>query len=213
MRIQLIPDPAKKGFTRLLEPLTDQFIRKNLNPNVFTTGGLVVNAAAGVLLGLGHLRAGGALLLLGGVFDTFDGRVARGTGRVTRFGALYDSTLDRYSEIFIFLGMAYHFFGTARPWVVAVILLALGGSLMVSYVRARAEGLGFECKVGIMQRTERVLCLGLGALIHEKALLFALVLVATLANVTAIQRIHYIWALENGRKGEKLPQEQNYNGD
>ncbi|MDZ7374253.1 MAG: CDP-alcohol phosphatidyltransferase family protein [candidate division KSB1 bacterium] len=189
------------------------FVRRGANPNLFTTAGLFLNAASGAVFATGHLRMGGVLFLLGGVLDTLDGRVARGTGRVTRFGALYDSTLDRYSEIFVFFGMMYYFLHSPHRWALAAILLALGGSLMVSYVRARAEGLGFECKIGIMQRAERVLVLGIGALVHEAALLIALVLVAVLANVTAIQRLHYIWALENGSKNAGLPHGQNYNGD
>lgn len=213
MKSEILPQSVKSGFTHLLQPVVDVFVRLEVAPNVFTTVGLLLNVLAAVAFALGQLRLGAVLLLLGGIFDTFDGRVARETGRVTRFGALYDSTLDRYSEIFMFFGMGYYFLQTGRDWVVFVILLALGGSLMVSYVRARAEGLGFECKIGIMQRAERVVLLALGALIHEVTLITAIVLVAVFANVTAMQRLHYIWAMENGRKKEGLPEGQSFNGD
>ena len=213
MKVEILPEALKGGFAQLVQPLVDVFVRLEVSPNVFTTAGLVLNALGALAFATGHLRLGGALLLIGGIFDTFDGRVARGTGKVTRFGALYDSTIDRYSEIFMFFGMGYYFLNAGRNWVVVVILLALGGSLMVSYVRARAEGLGFECKVGIMQRAERVVVLGIGALIHEVALLAAILLVAVFANVTAVQRLYHIWAMENGRKGEKLPEDQTFDGD
>ena len=213
VKIDILPQPIRDGFVRLIEPLIEFFVKLDVNPNVFTTVGFALNAVAAAVFAFGHVHWGGALMLLGGVCDMMDGRVARGTGKVTRFGALYDSTLDRYSEILVFLGMAIYFLHAGKEWVVVAILIAMGGSVMVSYVRARAEGLGFECKIGIMQRAERVVYLGVSALLHEVLLIVAILIVAVLANITAIQRIHYIWAQENGRKSDTLPEGQSFDAD
>lgn len=154
---------------------------------------------------------GAVLLLLGGLFDMIDGAVARAANRVTRFGALYDSTLDRYAEIIIFFGIGYYYVnklgqGSDSGLLISMaVFIGLAGSIMVSYVRARAEGLGFECKVGIMQRPERLILLSIGALISDKWLVIMIILVAVLSNVTAIQRIIHIWLAENSSKWKKLP--------
>ena len=140
-------------------------------------------------------------MLLGGVFDMVDGKVARATNRVTKFGALYDSTLDRYSEVMIFFGLAYYFV-TSR-WHVAdynlalitavAVSVAIGGSVMTSYVRARAEGLGLECKVGMMQRPDRVVFIAFGAIFHLYALVVTIFIVAIFSNITAVQRLYSVW--------------------
>lgn len=145
------------------------------------------------------------MILIAGLFDILDGRVARATNRVTKFGALYDSTLDRYGEVLIFFGLAYYFSRSELmlwgfDWSTLVILsvsMALGGSVMTSYVRARAEGLGLECKVGIMQRSDRLVYLGIGALFFKFTLVLALILIAIMANITAIQRLYHVWKTEN----------------
>jgi CDP-diacylglycerol--glycerol-3-phosphate 3-phosphatidyltransferase len=164
--------------------------------------GFGISIFAGYFFAVGALRIGALLVLTSGIFDIMDGKLARGTNRVTRFGALYDSTLDRYAEICIFLGIAYYFIGEDMFLTSLASCIVLAGSLMVSYVRARAEGLGFSCKVGIMQRPERIVTLGAAALIHEVALMIALFFLAVMANFTAIQRIRHIWIQENGKKNE-----------
>jgi len=136
------------------------------------------------------------------MFDTIDGRLARDSGRVSKFGALYDSTLDRYSEVIFFFGLAYYFIRMNMHINALVTAVALGGSLMVSYIRARAEGLGFECKVGVLQRPERVLLVGIGGLIHPAALLFSLYIIAIFSNVTAVVRMVHVW--KQDRRGEKI---------
>ncbi|RMF64922.1 MAG: CDP-alcohol phosphatidyltransferase family protein [Calditrichaeota bacterium] len=200
----MLPDGVKNWYLRLIQPIVDFFIRLELNPNFFTTIGFVLTVGAAVLFAVGQLRLAGAMILLAGTFDIIDGKVARATNRVTKFGALYDSTLDRYSEVIMFFGLAFYF--VKAEWFITSIAVsvALGGSIMVSYVRARAEALGFHCKVGIMQRPERVVYIGLGALFHIYTLIFAILAVAIFANVTAIQRIYHVWAAENGKKKEKL---------
>ena len=141
----------------------------------------------------------------------FDGAVARASDRVTKFGALYDSTLDRYAEIIVFAGIGYHFIGRVGQGVVErqntalLVFIGLAGSLMVSYIRARAEGLDFECKVGLMQRPERLVMLSLGAMISERWLIYAIIAIAVFSNITAIQRLAHIWLKEKERKWLKAP--------
>jgi CDP-diacylglycerol--glycerol-3-phosphate 3-phosphatidyltransferase len=204
-KVEFIPEKLKDRSLNIITPITDLFVRMGVNPNFFTTVGLIIAVLAAYFLGAGSLRLGGFLMLLGGVFDVFDGKVARASNRVTKFGALYDSTLDRYGEVFVFFGLAYFFtqnelsmFGyNWESLILIAICMAIGGSIMTSYVRARAEGLGLECQVGIMQRPERIVYLGIGAMIHEGTLLLAIVLIAILANITAIHRLYHVWQSEN----------------
>jgi CDP-diacylglycerol--glycerol-3-phosphate 3-phosphatidyltransferase len=127
--------------------------------------------------------------LLGGFCDTIDGSLARTTGKASRLGALFDSVVDRYSEFIMYLGIGAYFINIEDYSTAAGTFLALCGSFMVSYARARAESLGFEAKLGFMQRPERVVLIGLGALIHIGSFKIAIWLVAILANFTALQRI------------------------
>ena len=138
---------------------------------------------------MGYMRPAGILILLGGFCDMIDGSLARTTGKASRFGALLDSTVDRYSEFIMYLGIAAYFIDFEDYSTSAAAYLALCGSFMVSYARARAESLGFEAKLGFMQRPERIVLIGLGALIHITTFKIAIWLVAILANFTALQRI------------------------
>jgi CDP-diacylglycerol--glycerol-3-phosphate 3-phosphatidyltransferase len=151
---------------------------------------------------LDHVRWAGALVLVGGIWDIFDGQVARASGMASKFGSFYDSTLDRISEIVVYMGLLslYNNYGAALAdvWMIYVIFAAMGGSLMVSYTRARAEGLGVDCTVGLMQRPERVVLLGVGSLFfgldfNGAVLKSVIILVAVLTNMTAIQRIVWVW--------------------
>ncbi|HOT96729.1 MAG TPA: CDP-alcohol phosphatidyltransferase family protein [bacterium] len=211
MKIELIPPVVKTRFKQLIQPLVGSLVRYHLNPNWFTTFSFFIIVAAAVAFGRGALRLGATLMLLGGMLDMLDGAVARASNRVTRFGALYDSTLDRYAEIAVFFGFAYYFvhktgMGAAHGLLISmVVFIAMAGSLMVSYVRARAEGLHFDCKVGVMQRPERLVLLSLGAYINDTWLVVMLVVVAFFANLTAIQRLVYIWRSETTSKWKKVP--------
>lgn len=185
-----------------LRPLMDVLVRWRVHPNVITTVGFLITVGAGVSFFLGHIRIGGALILLGGVFDVFDGYVARATGLASAFGSFYDSTLDRISEAVVFLGILSLYGGGhpdfGLPWMVYTVALAMTGSLMVSYTRARAEGLGIDCKVGMMQRTERVVLLGAATLLFGSmwggaALTWVVVVMAVLTNFTAFQRIVWVY--------------------
>jgi CDP-diacylglycerol--glycerol-3-phosphate 3-phosphatidyltransferase len=198
----ILSDRVRDGFIGLITPLLDSLIRSRVHPNLITTFGFLVTVSAGVGFFLGHVRIGGALILFGGLFDVLDGRVARGTGLASTFGSFYDSTLDRISEIVVFLGI-FSLYGGGhpdfpQPWMVYTVALALAGSLMVSYTRARAEALGLDCKVGIMQRPERVVLLGAAALLfggawHGAVLTWVLIAMAVLTNLTAFQRIAWVY--------------------
>ena len=193
---RLIPQRLQNGVIRLLSPLVTLFKRWGLNPNSFTFAGVVITSFAATAFLMGFIRLGGILILLGGFCDTIDGLLARTTGKASRFGALLDSTVDRYSEFIMFFGIAAYFIYLEDYGASAGTLLALCGSFMVSYSRARAESLGFEANMGIMQRPERIVLIGLGALIHLTVFKCAIWLVAFLANVTALQRIRFAYKQE-----------------
>lgn len=194
-----IPEGLKNFYLSLLNPLTNLATKLDMNPNTFTTISFLLGGVSAYLAATGHLRLAGAFILFSGILDTVDGKLARQSGKVTKFGALYDSTLDRYSETLFFFGLAYFFISAGNHLPAVAVALSLGGSLMVSYVRARAEGLGFDCKVGIMQRAERLLFLGVGALIGVNVLVVALWIIAVLSNFTAIHRVVHVWQHDQGK--------------
>lgn len=220
MRIKIVflPKWIQDLYIRLINPVIDFFIKRNLNPNHFTTVGLILSMAAAYLFASSHLLFAGILMIIAGTFDIIDGKVARATNRVTKFGALYDSTLDRYAEVMIFFGLAYHFMrkslenwevGNPNLYLITAVAVsvALGGAIMTSYVRARAEGLGLECKVGLMQRPERIVFIAFGAIFtrfHEITLVVAIFLVAIFSNITAIQRVYHVWVTEKNKNKELI---------
>lgn len=201
-----LPPWLRDGFVAVLRPLPNFLIRRRVHPNIITTIGFLVTISAGIAFFLGQVRLGGLLVLLGGVFDILDGQVARGTGLASTFGSFYDSTLDRISEIVVFLGI-FSLYGGGHPdfphpWMVYVVAAALAGSLMVSYTRARAEALGLDCKVGLMQRPERVVLIGASAMLFGGSwdglvLTGILLIMAVLTNFTTVQRI--IWVYHHTR--------------
>ena len=189
----------------IIEPVTQWLVRRRVHPNFITVMGFAATVVAGGLYSQDHVRTAGFFVLLGGLLDIFDGRVARVSGLASKFGNFFDSTLDRISEIAMYLGLMtlYNNYGAAMAdrWMIYVITLALGGSLMVSYTRAKAEALGFDCSVGLMQRAERILLLGLASLAFGLAwngtiLSVLIVVVAALTNFTAVHRI--VWVFRRG---------------
>jgi CDP-diacylglycerol--glycerol-3-phosphate 3-phosphatidyltransferase len=147
--MSLIPKPLEKGFEATLLPVVNWLIGRRVNPNVLTTIGTLILIGSAVAFGIGEVRIGAVLLLLSGIFDMLDGRVARGRDATSKFGAFYDSTLDRVGESAIYGGIAIYFMTGGVPgWLsipaVVVAISALSFSLIVSYARARAEGLGLE---------------------------------------------------------------------
>ena len=201
--MRLIPETLKRGFEALLTPVVGRLIAARVNPNSITTVGTALLVAAGVAFGYGMARLGGGLLLASGVADMLDGRVARGRGGASAFGAFYDSTLDRVGEAALLGGIVISFMqgGVPDQWrviAVSLALTALGAGLIVSYTRARAEGLGLECKVGIAQRAERILGIGVPTLFFGTGpngyLLLAIVALLALINaVTVLQRIVHVY--------------------
>ena len=192
---------------RIIDPVVGAMVRWGVHPNAITTVGFAVTIASGVLFHLDHVRWAGLFILIGGILDIFDGQVARVSALASKFGSFYDSTLDRISEIVIFLGLLslYNQYGRdlADVWMVYVIALAMGGSLMVSYTRARAEALGLDCSVGFMQRAERVLLLGGGCLLfglmwQGLVLKVILIILAVTTILTAVQRIVWVYQHASG---------------
>lgn len=190
---------------RITDPLVRGLIRAGVHPNAVTTMGFLVTLMSGWFFHQDHVRTAGVFMLLGGLLDILDGRVARESGLASKFGSFYDSTLDRISEIVVFIGLAslYNNIHSQMDDVamIYVIMLAMGGSIMVSYTRARAEGLGLDCTVGMMQRAERVVILGAAAWwfgldFGGRVLDLAIIVVAVLTNITAIQRI--VWVYKHG---------------
>ncbi|MBN1894437.1 CDP-alcohol phosphatidyltransferase family protein [bacterium] len=195
---KLISDTCKSRYHEATLPVVRFFLKLNIHPNVLTTLGLLISAAAGVCMAAGRLKGASILFLLAGLCDSLDGSLARTGGKTSKFGALYDSTLDRYAEIFFFLGTAWYFMQKEWSATTAAVFIALSGSMMVSYVRARAEGLNMDCKVGFLQRAERMILLSAGGLISPAALAAAVWIIAVFSNITAVHRIVHVWRA--GRK-------------
>jgi CDP-diacylglycerol--glycerol-3-phosphate 3-phosphatidyltransferase len=165
-----------------------------LTPNMLTMIGLVITAASAVLIATGHLVEGGIVLLLAAVFDILDGAVARVTGKVYRYGAFLDSTTDRYAEGFTYIALLYFYVANGHKTVEPMLVIAaLNGSLLVSYVRARAQSLGFVCDGGLLARPERVVLIVIGLLFPGALLLPVLWILGVLTNLTAVQRIWFVW--------------------
>lgn len=194
----MLVSQLKSFATSTLRPVAQFFIRIGFRPDWLTLLGLLFNIVATVFFALAELQWGAAIMLFAGLCDILDGQVAREGRSETKFGALLDSTTDRYSEIFLYFGIGAYLI-RANEWLVSGILFfALAGSLMVSYVRARAEGLGEDCKVGFMQRPERLVALAVGGLIGHEGLVFVLVVLAVTTNYTVIERLAYIRNKLNG---------------
>lgn len=167
--------------------------RLGLGPNTLTVAGLAVCLGSAVLIALGDLVAGGVVLFLSSIFDIFDGAVARISTKPHPYGAFLDSTVDRYAEAFTSIALLYYFLFRAHATLEPMlVIVALAGSLLVSYVRARAQSLGFDGNGGLLARPERVVITVIG-LIIAPLLIWALWILAILTNVTALQRIFSVW--------------------
>ena len=174
--------------------------RLPVTPNQVTTIGMALTFVAAVLAGFGRLLPAGLVLAFAGTFDILDGALARASKRSYPYGAFFDSTIDRYSEGAVYLGVAAYFLGQGAPWMrleVLACLVALAGSFLVSYVRARAQSLGFTCDTGLFARPERVVLTVLGLIVgglgFPVVLGVVVGLLAVVTNLTALQRIHEVW--------------------
>jgi len=217
----MLKDAGQRLVYKLINPIIKLFIHLGITPNMITSIGLMLNVLVAVVLlygaeygertDLSYIGWAGALILFAGLFDMMDGRLARLGNLSSKFGALYDSALDRYSELFMFMGIIYYLISHDYFFSSIFAFVAMIGSLMVSYVRARAEGLGVDCSVGVMQRPERILIIGVSAILcgvfsyfvgpfkfHLFGLVnfetisiftFPLAILAILANQTALKRL------------------------
>ena len=183
-------DLMREIFKGVLEPIARFLNRIGLKPNTVTISGLVGHAAAAYLIARGHITWGGLLILLMAPVDALDGTMARLRGEPSSFGAFVDSVTDRYSELVLFGGLLLYFLQQQNWWGIGLVYLAASGSILVSYTRAKAEGLGFECKVGILTRVERYFVL-VPALIFNIPVI-GVGIIGLFANLTALQRIFYV---------------------
>jgi CDP-diacylglycerol--glycerol-3-phosphate 3-phosphatidyltransferase len=181
---------------RITEPLKTVLVKSRLKPNTLTWIALAISIIAAGVIATNHLLIGGFLVLLSGLFDIMDGALARLTNQATHFGALLDSTFDRISDAVVLLGLLVLYLISGGTIEIVLIFLALVGSFLTSYVRARAEGIGINCSVGLFTRTERVIILALGLLLsplYEYTIFIALILVVVLGFFTVGQRLIYVW--------------------
>jgi CDP-diacylglycerol--glycerol-3-phosphate 3-phosphatidyltransferase len=188
-------DVRRQAGRMLTNPLVPIISRLKLTPDMMTSTGIILNLVAAVVIGFGCLLAGGIIFLLAGLFDLLDGALARYMEKTTRFGALLDSTADRITEGAIFLSLIFVTGVSVWPfnvtWELVLIFLALIGSYLTSYIRARAEGLNIDCTVGLFTRVERVIILALGLLLSQ--VFIALAIVVVLSFVTVGQRLVHVW--------------------
>jgi CDP-diacylglycerol--glycerol-3-phosphate 3-phosphatidyltransferase len=175
----------------LLRKVVSALAATGITPNTLTFIALVVNGWAAVLFAMGRFRAAAAVLFLAGFLDMADGQVARHAGRVTAFGAFLDSTLDRYSDLGLYMGLVVYYTLIGRTSYMILAAVAMASSFMVSYSRARAESLIPTCKVGFMERPERLVLLILGGAFYRVAQ--ALWVIATISTITVVHRVVYTW--------------------
>ena len=178
-------------FGRIINAIVSALALSRVHPNVLTFLGLLINIWAAFLFAAGKFTTGGIVLIGAGLFDMVDGRVARETNQVTRFGGFFDSVLDRYSDLGVLIGLLVYYASINRFFYVVLTAIVMTGTVMVSYTRARAENTIPRCKVGFLERPERVVLIIIGALFNRMAQV--LWVSAILANITVIQRMLHTW--------------------
>ena len=204
-------DYLKKGALRVIEPAISLLARNNVSPNTITTVGTLLTVAAGVVYATGHIMTAGWIMAVTAFFDVVDGEVARRTGRSTVFGAFYDSSLDRVADGALMAGLTV--FYASNPihhnlYMMVVCLCGIIGTFLVSYTRARAESLGIDAKVGVMQRPERIVLLSapqalFGLFWNGWVLIGIIILLTVTAWITAVQRIAFVY--RNTRHADNKP--------
>lgn len=209
-------DFLQKVIYHVIDPLIRGMIKIGLTPNLITIIGFVLNVVATAMIiyaaygfsggNTALIGWSGGVILFAGLFDMMDGRLARRGNMSSTFGALLDSTLDRYSELCTLFGITFYLLHTGWLWSGVVTFIAMVGSIMVSYVRARAEGLDIECKVGLMQRPERVVLTALGSIFcgvfaNVWVLVVPMIVIAVLANITAFWRVAHCYKALNAKEG------------
>lgn len=189
-----LPDIRRKLAHHITSPVVGTLSKIGITPNALTFVNLGLNVVAGYVIALGHLLPGGVLVLVSGLCDILDGALARLTGRSTKFGAVLDSTVDRIAEAAVLCGLVVWYMqdGTQENRLeIVLVFVVLVGSFLVSYVKARAEGVGWECQVGLFTRAERVIVLALGLLINQ--VFIALCILTVFVFFTVVQRLIHLW--------------------
>lgn len=184
---------GRRVFSTMISPLVGLFCLLNVPPNVITITGFVIQATSVYFICDGRLVLAGILILVGGSMDMVDGELARRRGIISKFGAFFDSFFDRYSDTVVLLGFLYYFSTKGEILYTILTGVAIVGAMMVSYARARAEGLGVECKTGVFERTERLLTIVVGALFGGVVLKVAFWILAIGSHLTSVQRFVYVW--------------------
>lgn len=185
-------------FGAVIDRIVRALALSRIHPNVLTFFGLVINIVGAFLFAAGQFRWGGVVVAAAGLFDMVDGRVARETNRVTRFGGFFDSVVDRYSDLALYVGLLVYYASINRFFYIVLTAVVMTGSVMVSYTRARAENTIPKCKVGFLERPERIVLIIIGALFNRMAPV--LWVIAVLSNVTVIHRMRY--TLQEARRLE-----------
>jgi CDP-diacylglycerol--glycerol-3-phosphate 3-phosphatidyltransferase len=184
-------DIRKFAAAKVTGPLIPLLVKMRLTPDILTWIGLLINIIASAFVATNYLLIGGLLVLLSGLFDILDGALARYTNKITRFGALLDSTFDRLSEGLLLFGLLILYVKGEHVLEILLIFAVMIGSFLISYIRARSEGLDIECRTGLFTRTERVILLALGLMVSQ--VLITLIILAVFTFVTTIQRLVYVW--------------------
>jgi CDP-diacylglycerol--glycerol-3-phosphate 3-phosphatidyltransferase len=179
------------GSSKILRLIVDGLALSKINPNVLTFIGLIINIVAATFLAIGSFRIAGGVILFAGLFDMVDGRVARATNQVTRFGGFFDSVLDRYSDLALLMGLLVYYGTINRPFYVVLTAIVMAASVMISYTRSRAENIIPACKVGFLERPERIVLLIIGALFDRMAPI--LWVIAVLGNLTVVHRMIFTY--------------------
>jgi CDP-diacylglycerol---glycerol-3-phosphate 3-phosphatidyltransferase len=210
--MKLLPDWLTNGYLRVIEPVAGWLVRRGVHPNTITTVGTACSVIAGAIYATGHIRTAGWFLGLTALFDVLDGTVARRTGTTSTFGAFLDSSLDRVADGAVIGGIAIFYAmnsGPASVTMLAVCIAGLIGAFMTSYTRARAEALGIDAKVGMLQRPERVVLLSapqafFGLALGGWVLAAIIVLLTITAWITVVQRVLFVHRQTSG-KGAAMP--------
>ena len=197
--MSLIERKAREISRPALEAVGRGLARSRLSPDAVTLVGLVLTAGVAALAALGEIRWAGVAYIFAALCDSLDGALARARGGGSRFGAFLDSTVDRLEEALVFLGLTIHYVRTGGIWEIPLILVATVGSLLVSYTRARAEGLGVACREGLMTRLVRLVILIVGMISGQ--VLFAVIIIGAASLLTAFHRVYHVWRATGGEKG------------
>jgi CDP-diacylglycerol--glycerol-3-phosphate 3-phosphatidyltransferase len=199
--MKLLPDWIKNGYLRLIDPVANWLVKRGVHPNTITVVGTLCTVVGGIIYATGHIRTGGFFLGITALFDVLDGTVARRSNKSSTFGAFLDSTLDRLADGFVLGGLAV-FYATSQvhgsvPLMITA-LLGLVGAFLTSYTRARAESLGLDAKVGLLQRPERVVLLSapqalFGLVLGGWVLALIIVILTVTAWITVVQRVAFVY--------------------